>query len=123
MFNVHFLSKNFRILSEHLSNFQKSIFDVKFPKIDFRHQIRRRKFFKITDSMSLYILHVFCVISYITGTLYANKSPFVLHLFSCVCVVLIIQLHTVRKSEIVSKNSIFRKNDKIVNLKFGAKNE
>ena len=32
-------------------------------------------------------------------------------------------LHTVRKSQIVSKNSIFRKNDKIVNLKFGAENE
>ena len=32
-------------------------------------------------------------------------------------------MHTVRKSEIVSKNSIFRKIDKIVNLKFGAKNE
>ena len=31
--------------------------------------------------------------------------------------------HTVRKSHIVSKNSIFRKNDKIVNLNFCAKNQ
>ena len=31
--------------------------------------------------------------------------------------------HTIRKSQIVSKNSIFRKNSKIVNLNFRAKNE
>ena len=31
--------------------------------------------------------------------------------------------HTVRKSQIMSKNSIFRKNDKIVNLNFCAKNQ
>ena len=30
-------------------------------------------------------------------------------------------LHTVRKSQIVSKNSIFRKNNEIVNLNFRAK--
>ena len=30
--------------------------------------------------------------------------------------------HTVRKSQILSKKSIFRKNDKIVNLNFPAKN-
>ena len=85
MFNVHFLSKNFRILSEHLSNFQKSIFDVKFPKIDFRHQIRRRKFFKITDSMSLYILHVFVSLV----TLQVHYTQINLHSFyisSHVCV-------------------------------------
>ena len=58
-----------------------------------------------------------------------TDKKIVLH-YSLLCLIiahffvsLYLWTHTVKKSQIVSKNSIFGKNSKIVNLNFCAKNE